>query len=126
MKALKEIILEKLIINKNSKIKNQSDFYIVITESNEVFSELNKQYRNKHITKPDGWVIFVLGKNEVKQLNKDDIIDDHLWVYDIPEQYRDDIEKFKDDYKKGIISYFEIKNKNKNHKLTIEDIENLD
>lgn len=127
MKQLIDSILEKLIITKDTKEKTYHDFFVVITESSKVFPELKNKYRNKMlISKPDGWVLFVLGKNEVKQLNKDYITHNLLWVYNIPEQYKDNVEKFKDDYVKGTISYFEIKNKNKSHKLSIKDIENLD
>ena len=126
MKSLLNIIQEKLVINKHSKVKTQSDYYIVITESSKSFPELRSQYKNKMLVSKDtGWALFVLEKNEVKQINKDYIQHNLVWVYNILEEYKDDVKKFKDDYINGEISYFDLKNKNRK-KLTVKDIENLD
>lgn len=114
MKNLKDIILEKLIINKNIKINSYEDIkdFRVIIAFNKHFNKLKRKYKDSMVAPPIGNPIcFILHKDDI-QAYKDKLnyIDGDLRTYLIPEKYKT-IEEFKEDWIYNDISKEDLKTK---------------
>lgn len=112
MKILKDIIIEKLVINNNSKIKNNNDndFYAVLGTF-EAKDDLKTKFTDAQISCDYGMgpIIFILPYKELKSFDKQYIEEEKITIYEIPEKYKDNLNKFKKDYYHGKIHAYELK-----------------
>lgn len=112
MKLLKDIIIEKLVINNNSKIKNNNDndFYAVLGTF-EAKDDLETEFADAKISCDYGMgpSIFILPYKELKSFDKQYIEEEKITIFEIPEKYKDKLNKFEKDYYHGKIHAYELK-----------------
>ena len=122
MKQINNYILEKLIINKHSKVKQNSEFYLVWPKS--FLHDLFVDYEEYEIVSsiPNFPSMLILPKDDIQFIDMEEIIISKVVVYDISPIYGNNIDKFKDDFTKGRISWSQIK---EFPILTLEDIKKL-
>lgn len=112
MKNLKDNILEKLIISKDSKIKKPHNVYYALLGVYEGYDYLVDTLGDTMITGDSGSGpnIFILPYNVLITLNKKYFIiapnleSGTISIWNIPEEYQDDIDKFENDYENGTIN----------------------
>lgn len=104
MKQLKNIILEKLVITKDTKEK-QNNLYFALFAIYDGFDYLAYKFRNSIIVgdKGSGPSIFIVDHKTLLTLDKEYFEDKYIFVFVIPEKYQYDIDKFKKDYYDGKI-----------------------
>ena len=104
MKFLKDSILEKLIINKNSKIKPRNVYYALLGVY-DGWDYLAYKIRDACVgDKGSGPSIFIVDHKTLLTLDKEYLEDKYITIFRIPEKYQDDIDKFEKDYYDGKIN----------------------
>ena len=114
MKAINQFIIERLKINKDSKIKKDDTWYFVapgLSPDDKCFVELKKTYSksyvNGSINHQPG---FLFNKKEFEHF-KSDIkrsVYNELWIWIVP---KDKLEYFGKNWRDGVINYDDLKNK---------------
>lgn len=112
MNNLKEYIIEKLKINKDSKIQGTLENFVFVIADNEAYDALIKDYAYARIKigrdGPDGFIIpFEDIKSYCKKYNNPSKYEWNIIVYRIPDNYST-ITNFIDTYEKGKISVEEL------------------
>lgn len=108
MKNLKDNILEKLIIRKDSKIKPRNVYYALLGLY-DGWDYLAYEFGDLMIVgdKGSGPSIFIVDYKTLLALDKEYkeyIEDKYITIFNIPEKYQDDINKFKNYYENGTIN----------------------
>ena len=127
MKSLKQIIQEKLVIDKTIKSGNNSDFYCIIAINNKAYKDLQEEFSDALIAGPPDKSLpcaFIFHKDIIKFLDIKYIKSGEIKIYDFSEKYNDDIDKFEKDYSSGKIKFDDFLNTFK--KLKYEDIQKID
>lgn len=123
MKKLINIINEKLVINKHSKIKQNPEFYLVWPKS--YLHDLFVDFEEYIITPPSTKTfpeMLLLPKNDIWLIDEDEIKISKVVVYDISPIYGNDKDKFKEDFTNGRIGWKQIK---EFKILTYDEIKNI-
>lgn len=104
MKNIKQHIQEKLIINKHSKIKQTNKYYILLAVY-KGWDYLVDEIGDVMIAgdKGSGPSIFIVDYKTLLTLDKDYFEDKSITIFNIPEKYQNDINKFEKDYYNGNI-----------------------
>lgn len=105
MNNLREYIIEKLKINKDSKIQGPSENFVFVVAFNEAYGALIKDYADVRIEsrsgEPDGFIIPLEDiKSYCKKYNKPSKKEWNIIVYRIPDNWSI-IADFIDAYKNG-------------------------
>ena len=108
MKNLKDNILEKLIISKDSKIKHRNVHYALFG-ARDGWDYLAFDFGDLMIVgdKGSGPSIFIVDYKTLLTLDKEYkeyIEDKYISIWNIPEKYQDNIDKFENDYENGTIN----------------------
>ena len=104
MKNLKDIIIERLKINKD--IGNDIDKYYILFAVYGGWDYLADEIGDTMIVgdKGSGPSIFIVDYKTLLTLDKDYFDDKSITIFRIPEKYQDDIDKFEKDYYDGKIN----------------------
>ena len=104
MKNLKDIIIERLHINKDTG-NNINEYYILLAVYGG-FDYLADEIGDAMCVgdKGSGPSIFIVDYKTLLTLDKDYFEDKSITIFRIPEKYQDDIDKFEKDYYDGKIN----------------------
>ena len=114
MKDINQFIIERLKINKDSKIKKDDTWYFVapgLSPDDKRFVELKKMYSDSYI---DGGVChqdgFLFNKEEFEYFksNIKRSVYNELWIWIVP---KDKLENFAKNWHDGVINHDDLKNK---------------
>lgn len=105
MKKLKDTIIEKLIINKDSKSKEKNLWYALLGVY-EGYDYLVDEIGDAMITgdKGSGINIFIVPYNILLTLDREFFEDKSITIWYIPEKYQHNIDQFEKDFEDGIIN----------------------
>ena len=121
MKTLKDIIVERLHINKDIGNDNH-EWYALLGVYHGYFYLVDKLGDDNMIIgdKGSGLNIFIVNYNTLIKLDYKHFGDNTISVFIIPEKYQDNLSKFEKDYYNGVINLeddFEENNKDEINKL---------